>query len=133
MFPCRHFYPFIIKCIKSRDNFFPCHCRINNLINISAFICNKRICNFIAVFFNQFFFKFNRIFRFSKFFPVKNCNCSIRSHNSNFCGRPGKTEITSKIFTVHNNECSAVSFSENDSYLRYSSFAVCKQQFCAMT
>src|SRR5664280_913085 len=132
MLSCRYFHPFIIKCIQSRQDFLPSHRRINYFIDISAFISNEWVGNSIAIFFYKLFFKFNRVFRFSKFSSVQNCNSSIGSHNCNFSGRPCKAEIATKVFAVHNNECSTVCLTEYDGYFRNRCFTVGKKQLCSM-
>src|SRR5450759_1528874 len=133
MLSCRHLNPFIIKCIQRRQDFFTCDRRINYLIYISAFISNKGVCNFITIFFYELFFKFNRVYRFSKFFSIENCNSSIRTHYGNLCRWPGKTEIATKVFTVHNNKCSSVSLPEYYCNFRNSCFTISEKQFGAMS
>src|SRR5664280_337636 len=132
MLPCRYFDPFIIKCIQSGKDLFPCDCRINYFIYISAFVGNKWVRDFITIFFNELLFKFNRVLRFSKFFSVEDSNGSIRTHHRDFGRWPCKTEITSKVFTIHNNKCSSIRFPEYYCYFRNSSFAICEKQFGSM-
>src|ERR1035437_3147873 len=129
----RNLNPFIIKRIQNKDNFFPCDCRINYFVNISAFVGNKWVRDFIAIFFNKLLFKFNWVLRLCKFFSVEDSNGPIRTHHCDFGRWPCKTEITSKVFTVHNNKSSSICFPQYYCYFRNSSFAICEKQFGTMS
>src|SRR5664280_128995 len=105
---------------------------INYLVDVTALICNKRICYFVAVFLYKLFFKLCRIFGFCQFFPIKNRYRSVRTHYCYFGSRPCEAEVASQVLAVHYNKGSTISFPQNDCNLRNSGFAVCKEHFCAV-
>ena len=88
---------FILQHFQSVDQARAGFARLDDIIHVTTLGCNERIGEFFAIFCHQFGFPRNRICGFLQFLAEHYADSSFRTHDRDFCGRPGQVYITANM------------------------------------